>query len=310
MIRRASPIAPSDPLGRGMLCLLAAIFAFAAANALVKWSVARYPVGEVIAFRCWFALIPCACFVGAGGGIKVFRTNRLGEHLTRAIAQFLSMSAIFLAFGMMPLADAVAITFSSPIFLTVLSIPLLGERVGVHRWSAVALGFVGTLIMVRPGSGMFGLGACLALANAAIGAWVTIAIRRMSRTEGHATLLGYQLALAALFSLALLPLGWTTPSWRDAAIMALIGLASGVAQYWWTRAFTSIPVSSGAPLTYTAMLWATLFGFLLWGDVPDAVLLLGSALVMVSGCYILYRETRLRPARAADPTGRPLTTRP
>jgi drug/metabolite transporter (DMT)-like permease len=292
-----SPLLPPptrQDVRRGILYMVAAVFVFATVNALVKWEVQTYPVTEVVFFRCLCALIPCSLLIATHGGFASLRTAKLGEHFTRAIAQFGSMFCIFTAFSMMPLADAVAITFSNPLFLTVLSIPLLGEKVGRHRWAAVLVGFVGVLIMTQPGAGILNAGALFALANAAIGAFVTTAIRRMSLTEAPTTLVAYQIGFNALFSALLVPFGWVTPTLADAAIMSLIGLGSGVGQYWWTQAFRLAPSAVNAPFTYTAMVWAVLFGYLLWGDVPSTALVSGAAVVVGSGLYILYREALRR----------------
>jgi drug/metabolite transporter (DMT)-like permease len=254
-----------------------------------------YPVTEVVFFRCLFALIPCSLLIATHGGVASLRTSKLREHFTRAIAQFGSMFCIFTAFGMMPLADAVAITFSNPLFLTVLSIPLLGERVGRHRWAAVLVGFLGVLLMIRSGGG-FGdgiasRGALLALASAFIGASVTIAVRRMTLTEASPTLVTYQALFTTVLSALLLPFAWITPAWQDALVMMAIGLCSGVGQFWWTQAFRFAPAAVAAPFSYLSMVWALLLGYFAWGDVPTAGLLAGALVVTASGLYILYRET-------------------
>lgn len=142
------PVPTREEVRRGIVYVVASIFVFALTNALIKWLVARYSVVEIVVFRSTFALVPCLYLVATRGGILALRTKRLHQHVTRSILQFVSMICIFTAFGLMPLADAVAITFASPLFLTMLSIPLLGEQVGIYRWSAVIVGFVGVLTMV------------------------------------------------------------------------------------------------------------------------------------------------------------------
>jgi drug/metabolite transporter (DMT)-like permease len=296
------PTPSVEEVRRGIVYVIASVFVFSGVNALVKWLVADYPVTQVVFFRCVFALVPCVVLVMTHGGWACLRTNRLRDHALRAGSQFLSMLAIFIAFGMMPLADAVAIQFASPLFLTVLSIFLLGERVGIHRWSAVVAGFLGVLIMVQPGPGMVAGGALFALANALISASVTIAMRRMSVTESSTTLVAYQGLFTALMSACLLPVGWVWPSPRDAGLLIGVGLLSGVGQYCWTQAFRFAPAAVAAPFSYMSMIWALAFGFVLWGDVPTASLLAGSLVVAASGLYILYRETvRRRQARSAAP---------
>lgn len=288
--RRGIPT--KDSIRAGIFFSIAAVFCFSISNALIKWLVARYPIGEVVFFRSFFSLFPALLVVASQGGWSSLRTHRLPGHLLRSVVQFASMVAVFIAFSMMPLADAVAITFASPLFLTVLAIPMLGEKVGIHRAGAVLVGFVGVLIMVRPGPDIFGSGAPFALANAALGAYLGILIRQMARSETSSALVFYNVAFGAVFSLFLLPLGWVTPSWHDAVPLVGLGLVSGFAQYLWVRGAQLAPASVAAPFGYMHMIWAMLFGFILWGDLPDIPLIIGSVIVAASGLYILHRETR------------------
>lgn len=305
------PTPSLDEVRRGIAYMIVSVFIFAVVNALVKWLVADYPVTQVVFFRCVFALVPCMFLVARQRSFASFRTNRLRDHVLRAASQFTSMLCIFTAFRMMPLADAVAIQFASPLFLTVLSIFLLGERVGIHRWSAVLVGFAGVLIMVQPGPGMLESGALFALVNAVMSASVTIAMRRMSVTESTTTLMIYQGLVTALLSICLLPFGWITPTWPDLALMVGVGVLSGAGQFCWTQAFRFAPAAVAAPFSYTSMIWALGLGFILWGDVPTPMLLAGAAVVAGSGLYILYRETVRRRAAlvaAAAPTTAPVQT--
>lgn len=298
------PASTRSDLRRGIFYVIIATVAFSANNALVKWQVSHYPVTEVVFFRCVFSVLPCGLLIAMNGGLKVLRTQRLGAHVLRAILQFLSTISIFVAFGLLPLADAVAISYASPIFLTVLSIPLLGEYVGWHRWMAVVIGFAGVLIVMRPGAGIMESGAVFAVLNALLSALVTIGMRRMSLTESSTTLLFYQVTVTALLSACLLPYGWVTPSWPDAAALMSIGLLSGTGQYWWLQGFRFAPAAVAAPFAYSGLIWAMMFGFLVWGDVPSLGLLGGTCLVAISGLYIVYRETlrRLPVTPPSEPT--------
>jgi drug/metabolite transporter (DMT)-like permease len=296
------PTPSPEEVRRGIAYVITSVFIFSVVNAAVKWLVATYPVTEVVFFRCVFALVPCVVLVMTHGGLASLRTRRLRDHALRAGSQFLSMVFIFIAFGMMPLADAVAIQFASPLFLTVLSIFLLGERVGIHRWSAVLVGFAGVLVMVQPGPGMFASGALFALGNALISASVTIAMRRMSLTESSTTLVAWQGLVTSLLSVCLLPFGWVTPGAFDLALLIGVGAFSGVGQFCWTQGFRYAPAAVAAPFSYMSMIWALAFGFALWGDVPTVTLLAGGVVVAGSGLYILYRETvRRRQAVSAAP---------
>jgi drug/metabolite transporter (DMT)-like permease len=305
--RFAMPIASREEIRAGIFYMIASVAVFSVINAVVKWEAARYPLNEVVFFRCLFSLVPCLALLAATGGFRRLRTQRLKEHIGRGAMQFISMMCIFAAFGLMPLADAVSISFSSPLFLTLLSIPLLGERVGRHRWAAVLVGFLGVLVMIRAGGGFGGgiasTGALLALLSALIGASVTIAVRRMTLTEATATLVTYQALVTTVLSAVLLPFAWTTPDWQDVLAMAAIGLCSAVGQYWWTQAFRFAPAAVAAPFSYLAMIWALLLGYFVWGDVPTPLLLTGAMVVAVSGLYILYRETVRRTPQAARLAG-------
>jgi drug/metabolite transporter (DMT)-like permease len=293
------PAPTREEMRRGFAFVISSVLVFAVVNAIVKWLVVRYSVVEIICFRSSFALLPCLVLIATHGGWRVLRTHRLREHVTRAALQFVSMMCIFTAFGMMPLADAVAITFSSPLFLTVLSIPLLGEQVRIHRWSAVVLGFVGVLIILPPGAGLLQGGAILALINATMNAFLTIAVRRMSVTEASTALVFYQTLVTAVIALVLLPFFWVTPSLADLGLLAAAGLLSGTAQYWWTQAYRFLPAAVAAPFSYTSMVWSLILGYALWGDIPTAPVLYGAVIVIASGLYILYRETVRRVPKPA-----------
>ncbi len=297
------PVPTREEVRRGIAYVVASIFVFALTNALIKWLVVRYSVVEVIVFRSTFALLPCVYLIATRGGILALRTKRLHQHVTRSVMQFVSMICIFTAFGLMPLADAVAITFASPLFLTMLSIPLLGEQVGVYRWSAVIVGFVGVLIMVQPGPGLLQSGALYPLANALINACVTIAIRRMTLTESSTTLVFYQTLVTGAIGLILLPFVWVTPGLVDLALFSATGLLSGIAQFWWMQGCRFVPAAVAAPFSYTSMVWSLILGYLIWSDVPNPAVLAGASIVIASGLYILYRETIRRVAKPALVTG-------
>jgi drug/metabolite transporter (DMT)-like permease len=297
------PVPTREEVRRGIVYVVASIFVFALTNALIKWLVARYSVVEIVVFRSTFALVPCIYLVATRGGILALRTKRLHQHITRSVLQFVSMICIFTAFGLMPLADAVAITFASPLFLTMLSIPLLGEQVGIYRWSAVIVGFVGVLTMVQPGPGLLHSGALFPLANALINACVTIAIRRMTLTESSTTLVFYQTLVTGVIALVLVPFFWVTPNLVDLALFSATGLLSGIAQFWWMQGCRYVPAAVAAPFSYTSMIWSLALGYLVWSDVPSAAVLAGATIVIASGLYILYRETIRRAAKPALAAG-------
>jgi len=222
----------------------------------------------------------------------VFRTRRLKGHLLRGASQSCSQTFLMIAFSMMPLASAVAINFSAPIFATLASIIFLKETVGIARWSAITVGFLGVLIVTSPGTETFTIGALFALANAVMYGTLTAGVRGLTSTESTETLTLYQmLIMSAAFSLAL-PFAFVLPTWTDAGWLVLNGVGNGIAQYWWTRAIHLAPTSAVAPFQYFSLIWAMMLGFAIWGDLPTVSLLIGGAIVAGSGLFLLWRESR------------------
>ncbi len=284
----------SDNVPLGILYMVLSTMVFAGVNALVKWEVALYPVGEVAFFRTLFALIPIFLIVLPRRGLSVFRTGRFLDHLRRAVSQLGSMTCIFIAFQTMPLAGATAISFSAPLITVLLSVVLLHETVGLHRWAALLIGFAGVLVVTHPGAGEFQWGTVFALGNAVLISTVAIAIRQMSQTESSDTLIVYQILLLVPLTALLLPFGFTMPTLVDFALLFASGLGNGVAQFWWTKALHLAPASAVSPFNYLSLVWALFVGFIIWGDLPTFELILGSLVVVTSGLYLLWRETPRR----------------
>jgi drug/metabolite transporter (DMT)-like permease len=281
-----------DHVPLGILYMIGATIVFSASSATSKWLVATYPVGEVLFTRSLVSLIACAAFILPTTGLMVFRTSRLRHHVMRSFSQFVSQSCLIIAFSLMPLAGAIAINFSAPLFTTLISIALLKEKVGLARWSALLIGFFGVLIVTNPGVGAFQLGALFALTNAVLYGTVTAAVRGMTATESTATLTLYQLLLITGFFALVAPFGFIMPTWDHWALIVFNGLSNAVGQYWWTKSLHLGPASAIAPFFYLSLVWAVAIGFLVWDDVPTVGLLIGSAIVVGSGLFLLWRESR------------------
>ena len=215
-----------------------------------------------------------------------------------AASQAFSQAFLLIAFSLMPLAGAIAINFSAPLFATLASALLLKEAVGLARWAALLVGFCGVLIVANPGTETFQLGALFALANAVLYGSVTVAVRGMTATELTETLTLYQLLLLTGCFALLLPLGWITPTPIDAAWIVFNGASNAVGQYWWTRALHLAPASAVSPFYYLSLIWASILGFAIWGEVPTVALVIGSAIVVASGLFLLWRESNARRAVA------------
>ena len=275
----------------GILFMVGATVMFAGSSAVSKWQVALYPVGEVLFIRSAVSLVCCALFILPHAGWAVFRTSRRHHHAMRALSQTVAQACIVIAFSLMPLAGAMAINFSAPLFATLVSALVLKEAVGPARSVALIVGFLGVLIVANPGGETFQIGAVFALVNAVLYGSVTAGVRGMTATESAETLTMYQMVLITLFFALTLPFGFIVPSWPDAAMLALNGATNAIGQYWWTRALHLAPASAVTPFYYLSLVWAIFFGYIIWGDVPTLSLLVGSAIVVASGLLLLWRET-------------------
>jgi drug/metabolite transporter (DMT)-like permease len=298
----AKPVPPASndvPL-KGMLMMVIAVLLFATMDALVKTAAETYPTGQIIFFRNFVAFLPLSIFVARAGGLGVLRTRHLGGHLIRAGVGLAAMVCFFLSYKLLPLGEAVAIGMAGPLFITALSVPFLGELVGLRRWSAVILGFVGVLVMTRPGSGIFDPAALIPLAGAFFLGLAMVMVRKLSRTENSATIVFYFTITATLVSGMSLPWQWVTPDLAGIAVLVAIGLIGGFAQFTMTQAFRLAPAALVAPFEYLALVFAVGYGYWLWDEVPDLWLLIGAGIVVAAGIYILHRET----VRARDQAAR------
>jgi drug/metabolite transporter (DMT)-like permease len=281
-----------ERIPRAIALMIGATVLFAGTSAISKWLVETYPIGEVLFSRSMVGLIASALFILPHAGLAVFRTNRVRHHALRSASQAFSQSFILIAFSLMPLASAAAINFSAPLWATLIAALVLHERIGLARWSALLVGFIGVLVVAAPGAETFQIGALFALGNAILYGSVTAGVRGMTATESTETLTMYQMSmLTFLFALAL-PFGCIMPTPAHAGLMLINGLGNALGQYWWTRSLHLAPASAVTPYYYLSLVWAMMFGFIGWGDLPTASLLVGSAIVVGSGLFLLWRETR------------------
>ena len=284
------PVAQSPALGILLRVLAMALMAMLAA--IVKACAERgVPVLEIIFFRNAFAFIPVMLYIWRTSGFGVLRTRRPGAHLTRSAVGLTGMICGFTAVSLLPLTQSTAISFSAPLFMVALSALILKEPVGLHRWAAVAVGFVGVLIMVHPDPRHFvGVGVLFAIAAAVGSAGAMIAIREISRTEPGPTIVFYFTLAGTAVGLASLPFGWVMPSPGVLALLVAAGLIGGTGQLLLTEAIRRAPVAVVAPFDYTQLVWAGLIGFLVWGETPAILTLIGAMVVAASSTYILWRE--------------------
>lgn len=276
----------------GIAIMLTGIASFAVMDALIKWLTADYPVPQVIALRSWFGLPFLFWLAMREGGLSALRTHRPLVHVGRFLLVLLLSLGFFWALSMMKLVDAIAIAFAAPIIITALSVPLLREAVGPRRWVAIVIGFCGVLIILRPGSGVFEWAALAALGSAVVYALLMITTRAFKSTESSASLMLYPQLGISLCGLLMVSFFWVTPTPADLGLFALAGFFGSIGVLCLTHAFRLAPAAAIAPFEYTALLWATLLGYLLWDELPDSITLLGATVVIGSGLYIIYREAR------------------
>jgi drug/metabolite transporter (DMT)-like permease len=307
----AHAVAPVATAGIGFGA--AAFGLFSLMDALVKWLSASYPVPQILVCNALFALVPVGVMVARRGGLLQLRTRRLALHLLRGLLGTTGGLLAFYAFSRLPLADAYAIIFATPLLITALSVPILGEAVGWRRWSAVLVGFVGILVMLRPGLAPIGPGSLAALGAACASACAILLVRKLSITETTTSIAFYSnLTAVVLTGIAFSPT-FVLPSLLDLMLMAASGLIGGTALLVLIGGYRRSPAALVAPFQYSQMLWAILLGALVWGDLPEPAMLLGAAIVAGSGLFILYRETALgrRPTASLHPAAaapKPTTT--
>jgi drug/metabolite transporter (DMT)-like permease len=286
---------------RAALLLMIAMLLFAAQDVALKWLTSGYGVPQVIFFGRFLAVPLALVLAWRNGGLGQLMSRRPGGHLLRIGFTAGDMLMFTTSISMMPLADTVTIGFAAPLIMTVLSILFLREKVGIRRWSAVGIGFVGVLIVMQPSGAGYGLGAMLALGSAASFAMVLILTRALTNTDSIPCMIFWNsMGMAILMGVLMVP-DWRTPTGDDIWIFAVNALTGAIGQLLLTESFRHGEVSFLAPIQYTSLLWAAIFGFLFFADVPTPTLLLGAGIIIGSALYIIEREARLGRSRSRQP---------
>ena len=271
-----------------------AVLNYAIMDALVKYLTQDYPVLMITFCRFFFAFIPVAVLIHMEGGFKNLTTKRPLLHLFRACLGMAAFCSFFFGVQSLELADAVALSFSAPLFLTALSVPILKEKVGPRRWAAVIIGFLGVLIIAQPGTSVFQTASLLPIFAGLCLACVMITIKIMSRTETNSMMLASVTVVGSLVMGATLPFVWVTPALEDVIWMVLVGTMGGFGQFLIANAFRNADAVVIAPFDYTAIIWATILGYLIFGDLPGLAVIIGSGVIVAAGIYIIYRENKVK----------------
>jgi drug/metabolite transporter (DMT)-like permease len=282
--------------GIGLMSL--GVFLFCVNDAIGKWLVATYPVGEFLAIRSGATLLLLAPFIWRLGRAVFIGAPRPGLQLLRMALGTTEVALFFWAIVYLPLADAITFYLAGPIYVTALSAALLGEKVGWRRWLAVLIGFIGVLIALRPSAATLTWPALIALTGSMAFALLMI-VTRMLRDTHDIVLMTSQMTGTFALGAVTTPFAWVTPSAFDVIFLVAIGLISIGAQFSINRSLKLAPASVVVPYQYSMLVWAILFGYVGFGDVPDAFMLAGSAIIVAAGLYIFHRE-QIAARRAPD----------
>lgn len=269
------------------------MFLFTSMDAGVKYLVQHYATVQVMWARFFFHLV-LLCLVFARRLPSLVQTPNLGLQVGRSMLLLATTGLFFTGLRFVPLADSSAVMMVSPLIVTALSMPLLREPVGPRRWFGVAIGFCGALIIIRPAGEFMQLAALLPLGAAATYAFYQISTRYLGHSDPVITTLLYSAASGALLTSFAVPFFWQTPAPFDWAVMVYIGLCGGFGHFALIKSFNAAPAAAVVPFTYSNIVWATGYGFFLYGEFPDQWTLIGAAIVAASGLYIFFREQKLK----------------
>jgi len=303
---------------KAILLKLASALLFSVMQALVRSLGETIPLGQVVFFRSVFAIVPVVLIYAWRKELAAaIYTSRPFGQLWRGLISVLGMFLNFASLARLPLVDATAISFAAPLITVAFAALILGERVRIYRWSAVVVGFLGVIVMLWPhfdlahlmvaGSATTAIGAACAVGAAFTNAGSVIQTRLLTSTETTSSIVFYFSLICALFGLATLPFGWRAPDAYQLATLISLGLLGGLAHIMLTESYRYAAASVIAPFDYSAMLWAFLLGYALFGEVPTTYVYIGATIVAVAGLFVIWRERQLglRRVRAAEgpPTG-------
>ena len=269
------------------------VCAFSVMDLIVKWS-DSYPLGQVIFFRGFFGVLLYFLIMPRNRIKNFYFTKRPGLHFLRCFFGLIALLSIFTALRNLPLATVVSISFAAPIFTTILSIFLLNEKVGLFRWIAVLVGFIGIIIITEPGLTSFNIYFIYPVIFCLGMSYVAITIRQLSTSEPVWLISLYFSATITLASFFTIPYGWIMPNLKDLILLMLIGILGGVANLWLSQSYKFSEVSLVTPLKYLALVFGIFFGYFIWKEVPSVKTLIGAFLVITSSLIIFKREVTLK----------------
>ena len=273
--------------------MIASVMCFAVMDLCIKW-LNYYPFGEVFFARFFFGLIPIFLIIPKDKWSDFYKTTRPGLHAFRATCGTIAFICIFFGLRYLPLADVVSLTFGGPIFVTIASIIFLSEKVGIKRWSAVFLGFVGMTLIVQPAFIELNYYYLSPILFCIFFSGVAISVRALSKTEPNYRIAFYFTVLCTIIGLFTLPYGWIMPTTKDLFLFIIMGLCGSVANLLLTQSYRLAEASLVTPIKYLSLVYAIIFGFIIWGEIPKPLMLAGALLVVLSSLIIFIREKKLK----------------
>jgi drug/metabolite transporter (DMT)-like permease len=270
-------------------------------NLFVKLAAEQLPIPQIMFFRSLLGVFPVLFLLWQRQDWNLIKTHRIGAHFVRSFVGFVSMCAFFWAFAMLPLANATAIQFATPLIVTALSVVLLDERVGPHRWTAVLIGLGAVLFMLQPAGANNMLGSLVAICAATLSAFVVIIIRKLGNSEHSLTIVFYFTLICALLSGIWMAFVWKTPDTIHWIYLIAIGLLGGCGQICTTYAYARAPLAFVSPFTYFTIIVSVILDLAVWHIFPSWQLWVGSTIVIASGLYIVLRESRKHYQATATP---------
>lgn len=293
----APPSSGAALAGIGMMLL--GILLFVVNDVMGKWLVSTYSVGQVLLVRSLAAMLLLAPMIWRTGLAQIFAAPRPGLQILRVVLSTAEVAAFYWAVAYLPLADVVTFYMAGPIWVTALASPLLGERIGWRRWSAVLVGFAGVIIALQPSANTFTLPALVAVAGSLFFALLMITTRTLRGTH-DVSLVTFQTLAALVFGAVAAPFHWVPPTGRDFVLLGLLGVVAALAHMCVNRSLKLAPAAIVVPYQYTQIAWAVLLGWIVFGDLPGPAVFVGSGVIVAAGLYIFMREQKLaRQAREA-----------
>ncbi|MBT3902964.1 MAG: DMT family transporter [Pelagibacteraceae bacterium] len=277
----------------GPFYFLISVIFFSVMEILVKFLSSSYPIGELVFFRGFFGLLPIIFIMPKKKFFQNFKTKKIKLHIFRTITGCFALISIFFGLKYLPLADAISITFAAPIFATIFSIFFLKEIVGKKRWFAVLIGFLGILIILKPGTSLFSIYSIFPILFCVGFAASASLIRILSKTDKNYLISFYYTAGLTLVSLFLDPLSWKIPLFKDCLLLISIGIIGSLGNIIITEAYRKSEISLITPIKYLNLIFAIVFGYFLFNEVPEYSTLIGSVFIIVSTVIIFIRERKL-----------------